>query len=137
MIYQNLPSDSSVTSATSALTFHDTALNLREHLFDISKLVLDFAEDNITNHQVLYRMRCDMPNVAFYVNDASYYIISLGSADNIGYHSKSAASSSPSGAMEEIKSLLLQPLPAKSRGGRRSRGHGGRCNSHRDQYCDY
>lgn len=133
------PFQGSTSSPASVLSSASLSSLLRSNVLELTSLVRDLALDSFLNRNIIDRMHSDMPDISFYLKNASDYLISVGAAEYSTSDSFIRPSSSPDGTIEQIKSLLLQHhSSAQWRGcsrGRGLRGHlSGQLSQHRDSY---
>lgn len=97
-------------------------------------MVNDFAVETYAKLSFLDRMQCNMPDVIFYLNEESDYLVNIGSID----FNPTDTSFNPPSSTEPVLSLLQNNSTAQWRDGYRSCGHRSRrSNSHitsRDQH---
>lgn len=79
---------------------------IRNWLLALSKHIHDLAEDTYAKRDVIARMRCDMPDVSFYLNDSSDHHISIGASDYEESEGKSSDTPKKNQALAQISKLL-------------------------------
>lgn len=103
-------------------TSKQIATTLRNKVLELSKLVVYLTIDSFSNRTTIDRMRYDMPDVSFYLSDASDYLLSIGASEPSGDDSRNNTSTLADQTVEQIKSLLQNHMSAQWRGGSRNRG---------------
>lgn len=69
--------------SSSSFSASDLASTLRDRVLELTIMVNDLAIETYANCTIFHRMRCDMHDLTFYLQDASEYLVSIGAADEL------------------------------------------------------